>query len=161
MRTRKAADIMQRDVITVRENDTLQDAMALMTENHVTGLAVMNSKSKCVGVITASDILGYEQDHAEFTSEVNADLAHHFNPDTQQWESVRVSSFALEEFGEIHVEEVMTRDLIYVHSDAPLRDVARKMCEASIHRVLVLDEDYRLYGIISAVDFVKLFAEAG
>lgn len=158
-RPRIAADVMQRDVITVYETDSLQDAMALMTENHVTGLAVMNSKSKCVGVITASDILNYEQDHAEFTSEVNADMARHFNPDTQQWESVRVTSFALEEFGEVRVGEVMSRDLISVHTDTPLKDVARKMRDERIHRVLVLDEEYRLFGIISAFDFVKLYAE--
>jgi CBS domain-containing protein len=149
---------MQRDVITVHEGDTLQEAMQLMTENHVTGLPVTNARSKCVGVVTASDILGYEQDHAGFTSEANADLARHFNPDIQQWESVRVTSFALEEFGEIHVREVMARDLISVHRDTPLSEVAKTMRDQKIHRVLVLDGSSRLYGIISSFDFVKLYA---
>jgi CBS domain-containing protein len=154
-----AADVMQRDVVTTRETDTLQDAMQLMTENHVTGLPVMNSKSKCVGVVTASDILGYEQDHAEFTAEANADMARHFNPDKHQWESVRVTSFALEEFAEVRVSEVMSRDLIYVRKNTPLREVATIMRDQRIHRVLVLDDEFRLYGIISAFDFVKLYAD--
>lgn len=154
-----AADVMQRDVITAHDDDTLQEAMQLMTENHVTGLPVMNSKSKCVGVVTASDILGYEQEHAEFTSEANADVARHFNPDKHQWESVRVTSFALEEFAEVCVTEVMSRELIFVHKNTPLSEVAKKMCDQRIHRMLVLDDDYRLFGIISAFDFVKLFAD--
>lgn len=155
-----ASDIMHRDLIVVHEKDTLQDAMSCMTVNHVTGLPVANSKDKCVGVITASDILNYEQEHSEFTSEANEDLARHFNSDLQQWESVRLTSYALEEFGEVHVDEVMSRNLVYVNPDTPIKEVAKKMGAEAIHRVLVLDEDYRLFGIISAYDFVKLYAES-
>ena len=153
------ADIMQRDVIVTYARDTLQEAMQMITENHVTGLPVMNAKSRCVGIITATDILNYEQEHAEFTSEANADMARHFNTDTQQWESVRVTSFALEEFGDIHVEEVMSRELVYVLPETSLKDVAKKMRDENIHRVLVLSDEYLLYGIISSFDFVKLFVD--
>ena len=153
-----AADIMQRDVIVVYDSDTLQTAMQAMTENHVTGLPVVNMKSKCVGVITSSDILNYEQEHSEFTAEANADMARHFNPDSGQWESVRVTSFALEEFGEVRVSEVMASDLVFVEPDSSILDVARRMRDERIHRVLVLSNDYGLQGIISSFDFVKLYA---
>lgn len=155
-----ASDIMQRDVIVANARDTLQEAMQLMTENHVTGLPIMNAKGRCVGIVTATDILNYEQEHAEFTSEANADLARHFDPETQQWESVRVTSFALEEFGDVNVDEVMARDLVFVGPDTPVKQVARKMRDERIHRVLVLSDDYRLHGIISSFDFVKLYADA-
>lgn len=154
-----AADLMQRDIVVVYEQDTLKDAMDLMTENHMTGLPVVNSKSICVGLISATDILNYEQEHSEFTTEANADMARHYDPDTGQWESVRVTSFALEQFGEVRVGEVMTRDLVFVQTDTPGTVVAQKMLEAKVHRVLVLDDERRLFGIISAFDFVKLFAE--
>ena len=154
-----AADIMQRDLVTVSLGDTLQDAMYQMTENHVTGLPVMDAKSRCVGLISASDILNYEQEHTEFTSEANTDMARHFNVDTQRWESVRVTSFALEEFGEVKVDEVMTRDLVAVARDTLVKDVAAKMLKDRIHRVLVLDENQRLYGIISSFDFVQLIGK--
>lgn len=157
--SRVAADIMQRDVIVVRARDTLQEAMQLMTENHVTGLPVVDERGKCVGVITATDILNYEQDHAEFTSEANADMAQHFNPDLQQWESVRVTSFALEEFGEVRVEEVMSHNLLSVQVDTPVEEVATKMRDANVHRVLVINQEFRLHGIISAFDFVCLYAD--
>lgn len=153
-----AADMMQRDVIVVYDSDTLQTAMQTMTENHVTGLPVVDAKSKCVGVITSSDILNYEQEHSEFTSEVNAEMARHFNPETGQWESIRVTSFALEEFGEVRVSEVMSRDLVFVEPDSAILEVARKMRDEQIHRVIVLSKDYRIHGIISAFDFVRLYA---
>ncbi len=155
-----AVDIMERDVITVSPSSTLQEAMSLLIDNHVTGLPVMDKKSRCVGVISATDILGYEQEHAEFTSEANSDLAYHFDADTQRWESVRVTSFALEEFGEVRVEEVMARELLAVTRKTPLPEVARMMITNSIHRVLVMNDRRRLYGVITSVDFVRLFVDS-
>lgn len=154
-----AADIMKRDLVVTYEHDTLQDAMTLMTENHVTGLPVVNSKGTCIGIISATDILNYEQEHAEETNEANDDVARLFNPDTQQWESVRVGSFALEQFGSLSVGEVMARELIFVSTSTPLKEVAKKMVDEQIHRVLVLNSERGLQGIISATDFVQLFAE--
>ena len=139
-----AGDIMQRDLIVAHMGDSLKEAMDLMTENHVTGLPVVDSKSRCVGVISATDILSYEQEHSEFTSEANSDMARHFDMDTQRWESVRVTSFALEEFADVKVDAVMSRDLVGVGRDMPVREVAQKMIDASIHRVMELDENQRL-----------------
>jgi IMP dehydrogenase len=152
-----AADFMQRDVVTVAPDDTLRDALALMTENHVTGLPVMNGKSRCVGLITANDILNYEQEHADDSSE-NGTMQF-FDPETQRWETVPVSVFGLEEFGDVRVKEVMTRELIWVGRDTSLKDVSRRMIRESVHRVLVLDEQANLYGIVSALDVVRVVAE--
>ena len=123
-----AADMMQRDVLTIRPQDTLRDALALMTENHVTGLPVMDQNSKCVGLITASDILNYEREHSG-EAEAGA-FSQYFDPETQLWESVQTSSFALEQFGHVRVEEVMVRDLISVERETPIKEVARKMQDA-------------------------------
>lgn len=152
-----AADFMQRDIVTVTPGDTLRDALALMTENHVTGLPVMDGKSRCIGLITASDILNYEEERADESPQQG--MMQHFNPDLQQWESVPLSAFGLEEFGDVRVKEVMATDLIWVDQQTPLADVARRMIDAHVHRVLVMDEQSRLYGIISAYDFVRVLAE--
>jgi CBS domain-containing protein len=154
-----AADVMRRDLIVVYDRDTLRDAMELMTTNHITGLPVVNNQGVCVGIVTASDILNYEQDHSEPTGEGEQNVAQHFNPDTQQWESVRLTSFALEEFGDVRVHEVMTPEVIRVSPDTLLREVAKKMLDGRVHRVLVLNEQHRLLGIVSSIDFVRLFAE--
>ena len=152
-----AADIMQRDVVVCSPQDSLREAMELMMENHVTGIPVMDSRARCVGLISASDILNYEQEHSD--AETDGDTAQHFDMDSQRWESVPVTSFGLEEFGTVNVEEVMTRDVIAVQRDTPVKKVAKMMLEAKIHRVLVLNEKQSLYGIISASDFVGLVAD--
>lgn len=157
--TLTAEDIMQRDVVTITRGNTLRDAMSLLTENHVTGLPVMDEQSRCIGLISATDILNFEQEHCDETDEGNSDVAQYYDPETEQWESIRLSAFALEEFGDVRVEEVMASDLIWIERDSPIQEVALKMFEAGVHRVLVLDEQNRLYGIVSATDFVRLIAK--
>jgi CBS-domain-containing membrane protein len=159
--TLTASDIMQRDIVTVMRCNTLRDAMSLLTENHVTGLPVMDEHSRCIGLISATDILNFEQEHCEETDEGNSDVAQYYDPETQQWESIRLSAFALEEFGDVRVEQVMASELIWIERNTPIQKVAAKMCEADVHRVLVLDEQSRLYGIVSAIDFVRLVAGDG
>jgi CBS domain-containing protein len=147
---------MQRDVVTVSPQESLRDALALMTENHVTGLPVMGDDCRCIGLITSSDILNYEQEHADDATE--SGTIQYFNPETQLWESVPVSAFGFAAFTETRVSDVMTRELVWVERGASLRDVARKMIDARVHRVLVLDENMALYGIISAYDIVRVVA---
>jgi len=157
--TLTAADIMQRDVVSVLRGNTLRDAMSLLTENHVTGLPVMDEMSRCIGLISATDILNLEQEHSDETQEGNAEVAQYYDSETEQWDTIRLSAFALEHFGDVSVEQVMASDLLWVERDTPIQEVAAKMSESGVHRILVLDELSRLYGIISAVDFVRIFAE--
>jgi CBS domain-containing protein len=154
---RVAGDFMQRDVVTVAPNSTLREALSLMTENHVTGLPVMDSLERCIGLITSSDILNYEQDNDGDPDEGRTEI---YDAESQQWETVLLSAFGLEKFGDVQVREVMTRDLIWVDRDTPLKDVARRMIDERVHRVLVMDVASRLYGILSAYDFVRLAAES-
>lgn len=153
---KSAADLMQRDVITIRPQDTLSDALALMTENHVTGLPVMDLHSKCVGVITASDILNYDREHEEIEGDTNVQF---FDVESGEWQTLPVTSFRTEGLEDVRVEEVMARDLIQVDRKASIQSVARTMLDAGVHRVLVMDDQYRLYGIVSALDFVRIVAE--
>ena len=139
-------------------DDTLRDALALMTENHVTGLPVMDDAGRCIGLITSSDILNHEQEHAD-DSATNR-TAQYFDGETQRWVTAPISAFGLDEFGDVRIGEVMSRDLIWVERDAPLKEVAQRMLKERVHRVLVMDTKLRLYGIISAYDFVRVSAEA-
>ena len=154
-----AADLMQRHVVAIGFRGTLQEALALMTDNHVTGLPVIDTKTRCIGLISASDILNYEQEHADESAVANDEVAQHFNPDLQQWESVRLSAFALEGFGDVYVEDVMSRDPVTVAPDMPIKKVAQAMRKAGVHRVMVVDKDSVMQGIISSYDFVLAAAE--
>jgi len=156
--TLRAKDIMNQHPVTVGPHDSLQTAMELMVENHVTGLAVIDGADRCMGVLSGTDILRYEQDHAEERAEVNSDLARYFDQMTRRWEDVRLTSYALEKLAELEVDDIMSRDLISVRPETPLRTVAKKMLEQEVHRVVVVGRDNRLIGLITSIDFVRLAA---
>jgi CBS domain-containing protein len=156
-RTRTAGDLMQRDVVTVESSDSLRDALKLMMQNHVTGLPVMDRSSRCIGLITATDILNYEDESSEVPASGTTQF---FDPDTQQWEDVPLLAFSSEDLGDAQVADLMSRDLIWVSRDTPINQVAQRMVGERIHRVLVMDEKSQLYGIISSFDFVRVVAES-
>ena len=92
--TLSAKDIMNRHVVSVSPRDKLQAAMELMLDNHVTGLPVLDRADRCVGLISATDILRYEQDNAELVAEATSDVARYFDQMTLAPEDVRLTSYA-------------------------------------------------------------------
>jgi CBS domain-containing protein len=52
------------------------------------------------------------------------------------------------------VRDVMTEDLIYCFDDDQTRDAARIMQENQVRRLLVLNRDMRLVGIVALADLV-------
>lgn len=155
-----AADVMQTNIVTVEATDSLQVALDLMTENHVSGLPVIDEDIHCLGLISASDILNYEQQHTKQQGDEPEDIAPYYNVETGEWEEIQVSAFELENRGSTHVEEIMTPGLVSVPPGTAIPKVAATMAENDVHRVLVLDKDKTLLGLISAVDFVQLVAES-
>lgn len=52
----KVKDIMTRKTLTVTDEDTVEKAAVVMEESKVGGLPVVDAGSKCVGIITNSDV---------------------------------------------------------------------------------------------------------
>ncbi len=50
------------------------------------------------------------------------------------------------------VREVMTPDAVYVYEDQDVQDAAKLMAEKQIRRVIVLNRDKRLVGIVAMAD---------
>lgn len=61
---------------------------------------------------------------------------------------------------ECQVKEVMTHGVVYCREDASLEEAERLMKDRQVRRLVVLDDDRRLSGILSLGD-VALEAEAG
>jgi len=78
---------------------------------------------------------------------------------TQRWEDARLTAYAVEKFIEIDVDELMTRDILFVRPETPVATVAKTMIDQRVHRLLVLDEENHLLGLITATDFVRLAAK--
>ncbi|MCU0495482.1 MAG: CBS domain-containing protein [Chloroflexaceae bacterium] len=53
----KASEIMTRDVMTVWEGSTVEDAARLMARHRISGLPVVNQQSMLVGLISEHDLI--------------------------------------------------------------------------------------------------------
>ena len=156
--TTTAADVMNRDVVTLGARASLHDAMQVMTEHHVSGVPVVDQQDQCIGVISTSDVVSFiEADLEALESEI-VRTENWFNPETQKWEESVFSSELLGEYDAVPVSDVMTSNPLTVLPTQSIANVARLMTSRGIHRVFVVNEEKRLHGVISAFDFVQLVA---
>ena len=66
----KVEDVMTRNVITVKQETPIYEAMAIMRTNDITGMPVIDDDMNLVGVITEKDVLslfGSEKDENKTT----------------------------------------------------------------------------------------------
>jgi len=149
-----ARELMQRNVICVAPNETLFDALELMTENHVTGIPVLDTNDRCIGLVSSTDILDIEHDGTDA-----AEYGRFYDPDTGRWQDVPLTTFHKARLSEIRVSEVMSGTLISVAPNATLTDVCAMMSENEVHRLLVVDKQLGLHGLISSIDVVRWIAD--
>src|SRR5689334_18937065 len=55
-----------------------------------------------------------------------------------------------------HVRDIMSREVIYAFEDDDVKTVAEKMRAKDVRRILILDKDKRLVGVVSIGDISKV-----
>ncbi|MWV65055.1 CBS domain-containing protein [Halorubrum sp. JWXQ-INN 858] len=60
---------------------------------------------------------------------------------------------------DVFVARLMSTDLVTVDDDATVATAAQRMLEEGVSSILVVDEDRRLAGLLTATDFVRLVRE--
>jgi CBS domain-containing protein len=68
---------------------------------------------------------------------------------------IAVRGVALGYGPETLVSELMTSGVVSAHADEPIEDAARKMGEAQVRRLPVIDDQERLVGIVSLGDLAR------
>lgn len=133
----KAKDIMTSPVISARYNTSLRDAENILKEKKITGLPVLDDKDEIVGIISEKHLLSIYDIRNE--EQDVTDMAFRMPYECRTW-----------------VEEIMTKKVIGVTEDAPLKEVCRLMVENHIHRVPVL-RGKKVVGMVSSLDLAHLF----
>lgn len=145
----QARDILQPRVVTVPDSATVQTAVRLMLQHHVSGLPVVDGKNRLVGMVTEGDFLR--------RAEIGTQKQH------SRWvEFVLGAGRLADEYYQSHtrhVRDVMTPNVVSVQENAPASEVVRLMEKHRIKRVPVLRGD-ALVGIISRADLLRAFGHA-
>jgi CBS domain-containing protein len=143
----RAIDVMVRDVVTVRPNTDVADAIKLLSEHDVSALPVVDKASNLVGMLSEVDLIH----RAEIGTEKH-----------RPWwlEAVTGATTLAEEFAKSHgkkVGEVMTTGVISVTEETPLSEIAALFERKRIKRVPVV-KDGKLFGIVSRSNLIQALA---
>lgn len=159
-----ARDIMTRDVAVLHPDDHVADAVDLFLRDQISGAPVVDEEGVCLGVLSATDILCFEERRAgvrAHTAERQRRPFDGWQCGEQWWHDFGRARDKLQPYMEEKVTRYMTRDIVSVVEEAPIGVVVRCMIDAHVHRVLVLDAARRLQGIITTMDVLAAAMRAG
>jgi CBS domain-containing protein len=128
----KVSELMQPNVRTISSEARVAEAVVSLADAHISGLPVVDKVGRILGVVSATDVL---------TAEAEA-------------ETLTMGRDLMEETS---VREIMTPRPYTVAPDEDVREAARQMLYAEVHRLFVAEGD-RLVGVISTTDIVRAVA---
>lgn len=145
-----AADLMSENPISLREDATVQEAIALMTDRAFTAAPVIDESGRPVGVVTVTDILVHDREYVRYlkTEDVTvpADLEGHRSlPD----------DMGIEVVDRTLVSEIMTPAVFTIRESALVGEVVRTMMSRKVHHLFVADDSGVLVGVISMGDILR------
>ena len=145
----KAVDVMVRDVVTVKPDADVAEAIKLLIDHDISALPVVDDDGSVVGVVS------------------KADLVHRTEIKTEKhrpwWLKVLTPGSALaEEFAKahgLHVSEVMSTRVISASEDTSLAEIATLLEKHRIKRVPIL-RGGKLVGIVSRSNLIQALASS-
>jgi len=122
------SDVMQKGVVSVSPELPIAELETFLSSEEIGGAPVIDNTGKLVGVVSQTDIIRALSEEG--------DLYEMLAP-------------------ELTVEDIMTESVLMVPTDAEVKDVARQMVDARVHRVLIADDD-GVCGIVTSFDLLRL-----
>lgn len=149
---KRVRDVMTKHLIAVNPIDSVSAALRLMVENHVSALPVIDGHDRCVGVISATDVL---QLALQFSGELEA-----LNTTEGLAHELLIEKLEQTGFSDQVVNEVMTHIAVTVEPETKLVAAAAAMVRNGVHRLPVVEPKGRLIGLVSSMDIVRALAES-
>jgi CBS domain-containing protein len=135
--------VMTADVATVTEDSSYREIVDLLSARRVSAAPVVDTFGHVVGVVSETDLMH----KVEFTG---AERVRHF------FEGRRQRTARAKADGEA-ARDLMTAPAVTAMPDTPLTTAARRMAEAGVKRLPVVDEFGRLVGIVTRGDLLRVY----
>ncbi|MFN2184270.1 MAG: CBS domain-containing protein [Anaerolineae bacterium] len=130
-------DRMSTPAVTITPTATFPDALKLMRERRFRRLPVVDKKGRLVGIVSERDLM-----YASPSSATSLSI----------WEVHYL-------LARLHVNEIMTTDVITTTPETPIEDAARLMVTHKIGGLPVVDERREVFGVITETDIFQTFVE--
>jgi Ni/Fe-hydrogenase subunit HybB-like protein/predicted transcriptional regulator len=143
-----ARDIMTRAVRSIAPDTPVAEVRRLMSVSGVSGFPVIDEQNRVLGVVSESDIILYEINQQPH---LVAKLKKVIMPGSRATRG-RPGGTA---------SDIMSSPAITARDDTPLRELSQELLEKKIKRIIIVDPDQRLAGVVSRIDIVKAFERLG
>lgn len=124
---RPVSEIMSAHVVTFTANTTIEQATRVMLDRQISGAPVVDDDNKPIGIVSKTDLI--EAWHEHFKS--------------------------AEPEGHTVVGNIMVPYLLAAQQSSPIALVAALMAYEGVHRLLVLDEQSAMVGIVTSLDILR------
>lgn len=172
-------DIMQKDVVTVRMEDSARTLARILSDAEISGVPVLDQRDKVVGVASATDLVRLAAEEADVNFSAVAlrpdidrgaegseedrtepDPYGFFLPEDSPLQGTQfLEQFPETSFDTVTVGDLMTPVTFAVRPDLPVPELCEYLLRGRIHRALVVEEG-ELLGIVTSQDVLKGVAEA-
>ncbi|MEM5820090.1 MAG: CBS domain-containing protein [Candidatus Aenigmatarchaeota archaeon] len=125
----KAKDIMSKNIIFARPDETIKEVSLKMLKNKISGLPIIDNSGKIVGIISQTDIVKLSEKYNE------------------------------KELEKLKVKEIIKRKrrLIVARENTSIKRLIKLMIKYDISRIPIVDKEYKVIGIVSKLDILKIF----
>src|SRR5690348_3963727 len=147
----RAIDVMTTNVITTVPDASVQAVALLLSERGISGVPVVDSGGKVIGIVSEGDLLHRAETGTERRTERRR---------ARWFDSLATDQQLARDYVKSHgrtVREIMTREVTSVAETTELADIADLLETKRIKRVPVLRGE-KLVGIISRANLVRALA---
>ena len=152
MRPITASDLMNPEVLTVRDDLDVKDLAAFLIENEISGAPVEDSEGRLVGVVSVVDIAAVTSGEGRRLARDGSDFFLRTWSDGLEEDEVEELPASPEG---LRVADIMNPKIYSVREDATVSEIASLMLKGHIHRLIVTRED-RAVGIVTTSDLLGL-----
>ncbi len=144
----KANEIMNRNVITVNQEMTVDEVVKILLDNRISGVPVLDEAGKVIGIVSETDLI-YREKNLHTPSFISILQGIVFLESTKDLE------YQVKKMAAYKVKDVMTKNVITVSGEAELNSVVDIIIDQKVNRVPVIDHEGKLIGIITRSDILK------
>ncbi len=143
----RAKDVMSTKLITIASDTKVRDAVKLMLEHRISGLPVVDSSGKLVGLITESDLVLDAEPGLPIHLQLLEDLLGAEDP-TRHFKKIR-------DIGDKPVSALMVKEVVTASPDTPVGELVSLLVNSDFKRIPIVDKN-QLAGLVTRADIVRL-----
>lgn len=144
----KAKDIMNKDVISVRAEDKVEDLVKILLNSGISGVPVVDDQGSVVGIVSEADLIYPEKSlHLPAFIPILDGIVF--------LESFKKLEKEIRKMTAYKIKDVMNKNVITVKEDTEVERVVNILLDKKINRVPVVDDDNKLVGIITRSNILR------